>query len=107
MASDGSEVVSAPAEDQRDDGTQLTDTPSSDPGVPADPNSGKGTLNATAGKSICLVLHSNCLLFVKRVPKGYLLNLRHSTYISHIKETPIYNIDLPVTCITEISLNLF
>ncbi len=57
MASDGSEVPLGPREDQRDDGTHLTDTPSPDPGVPADPNSGKDTLKATAGKSPCLVLH--------------------------------------------------
>lgn len=50
MASEGlSGVSSAPPEDQREDGTHLTD--SQEAGVPADPDSGKDTLKATAGES--------------------------------------------------------
>ncbi|XP_031155305.1 leukocyte receptor cluster member 9 isoform X1 [Sander lucioperca] len=59
MASDGLGVPSFPTEDPRDDGTHLTDTPSPEAGVPADPHSGKDTLKAPAesaeqaGVNIC------------------------------------------------------
>lgn len=71
MASDGSGVPSGSPEDHRGEGTHPTDTPSPGAGVPADPNSAKDTLKATAGKSPCVVIyvliHCNCSLFVKWV----------------------------------------
>ncbi|XP_054477751.1 leukocyte receptor cluster member 9 isoform X2 [Anoplopoma fimbria] len=51
MASDGAGPASVPSEDQRVEGTHLTDTPSPEAGVPAAPNCGKETLKATAESS--------------------------------------------------------
>ncbi|XP_018538114.1 leukocyte receptor cluster member 9 isoform X1 [Lates calcarifer] len=58
MASDGSGVPSGSPEDHRGEGTHPTDTPSPGAGVPADPNSAKDTLKATAeryedGVNVC------------------------------------------------------
>ncbi|XP_032375211.1 leukocyte receptor cluster member 9 isoform X2 [Etheostoma spectabile] len=78
MASDGLGVSPFPAEDPRDDGTHLTDTPWPEAGVPADPHCGKDVLKdpadstEQAGVNICqFFLKGKCRF-------GHRCNFSHS-----------------------------